>query len=76
MILAFIIINHDKAVLRPAELGNKIFDEAGWDPYLEDYAICLAWLAAPLPESKRHESKPEYRSQLPVAVFAYAVAEI
>ena len=36
----------------------------------------LLGLLRSLPESKRHESKPEYRSQLPVAVFAYAVAEM
>jgi len=160
--LATQIVNHDKTVLRPAELGTKIFDEAGWDPYLEDDATIwlLHWLLAsnaadataifwffnrfhkpeftgeellqalkifvaenlssrvsestlkhdvtllmrmyepatlsksvpleesldspfvllgllhPLPETKRHESKPEYRPQLPVAVFAYAVAEM
>ncbi len=160
--LATQIVHHDKTVLRPAELGNKIFDETGWDPYLEDDATIwlLHWLLASnaadataifwffnrfhkpeftgeellhalkvfvaetlssrvseatlkhditllmrmyepvtlsrsvpleesldspfvllgllrsLPESKRHESKPEYRSQLPVAVFAYAVAEM
>ncbi len=160
--LATQIVNHDKTVLRPAELGNKIFDEAGWDPYLEDDATIwlLHWLLASnaadataifwffnrfhkpeftgeellnalkifvaenltsraseatlkhdvtllmrmyepatlsksvpleesldspfvllglmrsLPETKRHESKPEYRPHLPVAVFAYAVAEM
>ena len=160
--LATQIVNHDKTVLRPAELGSKIFDEDGWDPYLEDDATIwlLHWLLASnaadatavfwffnrfhkpeftgeellhalkvfvvetlssrvseatlkhditlimrmyeaatlsksvpleesldspfvllgllrsLPETKRHESKPEYRSQLPVAVFAYAVAEM
>jgi hypothetical protein len=160
--LATQIVKHDKTVLRPAELGDKLFDETGWDPYLEDDATIwlLHWLLAsnaadattlfwffnrfhkpeftsdellfalqtfvaenlssrasastlkhdialltrmyqpatvskyvpleesldspfvllgllrPLPETKRHESKPEYRSQLPVAVLAYAVAEL
>ena len=90
--LATQIVNHDKTVLRPAELGDKIFDEAGWDPYLEDDATIwlLHWLLASnaadatavfwffnrFHKPERHESKPEYRSQLPVAVFAYAVAEM
>jgi len=45
--LATQIVHHDKTVFRPAELGSKIFDEVGWDPYLEDDATCPAWLAAP-----------------------------
>ena len=160
--LATQMVKHEKTVLRPAELGNKLFDEDGWDPYLEDDATIwlLHWLLAsnpadataifwffnrfhkpeftsdelihalksfaaenlssrasestlkhdvallirmyqpatvsksmpleesldspfvllglirPMPETKRYESKPDYRSQLPVAVLAYAVAEM
>ena len=160
--LATQIVKHDKTVLRPAELGDKLFNEDGWDPYLEDDATLwlLHWLLAsnaadataiywffncfhkpeftsdelvhalksfvaenlssrasestlkhdiallirmyqpatvsksvpleesldspfvllgllrPLPDTKRHESKPDYRSQLPVAVLAYSVAEL
>ena len=36
----------------------------------------LLGLLRPQPESKRNESKPEYRSQLPVAILAYAIAEM
>jgi len=41
-----------------------------------DSPFVLLGLLRPLPETKRHESKPEYRSQLPVAILAYAVAEM
>lgn len=160
--LATRIVEHEKTVLRPSELGSRIFGEEGWDPYLEDDATIwlLHWLLAsnatdattvfwffnrfhkpeftstelqnalksfvaenlssrvsestlkhdialltrmyqstassksvpleesldspfvllglirPQPGSKYHESKPEFRSRLPLMALAYAVTEM
>jgi hypothetical protein len=68
-------LKHDIALLiriyQPATVSKSVPLEESLDsPFV------LLGLIHPLPETKRHESKPEYRSQLPVDVLAYAVAEL
>src|SRR5262249_6467620 len=42
------VVEPYKNGLRPTEIGNKIFSERGWDPYLEDDTTIwlLHWLIA------------------------------
>ena len=68
-------LKHDIALLirmyQPATVSKSVpLEECLDSPFV------LLGLLRPLPDTKRHESKPDYRSQLPVAVLAYAVAEM